>query len=314
MLEYRAVEAYRELCVTRLHSLYYFPLAPGDPLEGEAHDFWELVYIDAGEAAILNGDRTYVLGQGELFLHAPNRYHQVRLMPGQTPNIFIISFTASSPSMGELENRSFSAQSEQRQLISRILAEGASLYGPLLDCHRDLAADRRAQASFGALQTIVNDLELLLIGLVRQCQSSGPASSAPCAVTNDEERTDIVTNLKEYLRTHLREPVSFQDCCVYLGMSATTLKRLFGAYGEQGVMHWYQRMRLEEARRLLRSGRWNVNGVATAMGYSSCQMFSAQFKRLMGMSPTAYLKRVAIRPETLTNRAGNENHAGHEML
>jgi transcriptional regulator GlxA family with amidase domain len=195
-----------------------------------------------------------------------------------------------------------------------MLEESAGLYGPLLDCHRDLAADRRAQADFGALQTIVNDLELLLIGLVRQCRAQSPAPPPPRAITGDEERAEAVMRLKEYLRAHLREPVSFRDCCAYLGMSATTLKRLFSAYHERGVMHCYQLMRVDEARRLLRSGRWNVSGVASVMGYSSCQMFSAQFRRLTGMCPTTYLKRVAARPETLTTRAGNENRAGNAML
>ena len=303
MRKYPFVEISRELSIQRLHSLYYFQLAPEDPLEGESHDFWELVYMDAGEAMIVNGVDTYPLRQGEVFIHAPNRYHQVRLVQGCSPNIFILSFTVQSASMDALQNRSFTTRNDQRVLLSRMLEEGAGLYGPLLDCHRDLSADRLPQADFGALQIIVNDLELLLISLIRQCRMKKQTEDIPSAVTEGEQPEENVRRLKEYMRSHLGDNLTFADCCTYLGMSGTALKALFRAQHEDSVMHCYQIMRVGEARRLLRSGRWNVTEVAAELGYPSCQAFSAQFRRLTGTSPTAYLRRVAAVPELITTRS-----------
>lgn len=303
MNTYPPVSARRELHITRLYSLYYFQFSPHDPLEGESHDFWEMVYIDAGEALIQSGDESHLLHQGEVFLHEPNRYHCIRLLPNSTPNIFIVSFSLKGNSIERIKNRPLWTDRDQRLLLSRLLTEGASLYGPLLDCHRDLSRDRLESARFGALQMIVNYLELILIEMIRGCQYEAVPASGDALLTDAQRPDMLITRLKAYMQAHLSDNLTFADCCNYLGMSATALKALFRAHNEPGVMHSYQWMRISEARRMLRSGKWNVTEVAAELGYSSCQAFSAQFRRLTGASPTAYLRRVAAEPELITSQS-----------
>ena len=57
-------------------------------------------------------------------------------------------------------------------------------------------------------------------------------------------------------------------------------------------MAYYQRLRIQESRRLLRQGRMSVSRVAAELGYSSPQAFSRQFKRVTGVCPTEYLTMV----------------------
>ncbi len=301
-MTYPPVEALRELHITQLHSLYYFQLDPTEKLEGERHDFWEMVYVDEGSAVIQSEQEKITLRQGELFLHAPNRFHQIHLCRENRPNVLIISFSLERGGLDMIENRPLETSRRERIILSSLLEEGASLYGPMLDCHRDLARDRLCSARFGALQMIVDYLELLLIELVRGCQKAKPAAAALPVLTLEEQPEMLVKRLKDYMRSHLCDHLTFEDCCHYLNMSGTTLKALFRSQNENGVMHCYQQMRAAEARRMLRSGKWNVTQVAVELGYSSCQAFSTQFRRLMGSSPTAYLRRVAAEPEQLTHQ------------
>ncbi len=314
MNAYPPVSARRELHITRLYGLYYFRFSPNDPLEGESHDFWEMVYMDAGEALIQSGEESYLLRQGDVFLHEPNRYHCIRLLPANTPNILIVSFSLKGRSIQKIKNRPLSMDRNQRLLLSHLLREGTALYGPLLDCHRDLARDRLDNAQFGALQMIVNYLELILIEMIRSSQSeAGPALND--TLITDTQRPDmLIERLKAYMRAHLGDNLTFADCCSYLGMSGTALKALFRSHNEPGVMHCYQWMRISEARRMLRSGKWNVTEVAAELGYSSCQAFSTQFRRLTGASPTAYLRRVADGPELITNQSKRQSRSDPFML
>lgn len=300
---YPPVEALRELHITQLHSLYYFHLDPADRLEGERHDFWELVYVDEGCATIQSEQETYLLRQGELFLHAPNRYHQIHLSPDGHPNVLIFSFSLEKDCLSPIQNMPLETNRRERLIFSRLLEEGAALYGPLLDCHRDLSRDRLSSARFGTLQMIVNYLELVLIELMRSRQEHTVQTVRQPIVTQEEGPKMLVEQLKNYMREHLCDNLTFADCCQYLNMSGTSLKALFRSQNEQGVMHCYQRMRAAEARRMLRSGKWNVTQVAAELGYSSCQAFSTQFRKLMGASPTAYLRRVAAEPESLTSQS-----------
>ena len=302
MTRYPSITAQRELHITRLHSLYYFQFSPADPLEGESHDFWEMVYMDAGQAVIQSDEERHLLNQGEVFLHAPNRYHCIHLLPSCTPNILIVSFSLKSQTIQLIQNRPITTGRNERMLLSRLLEEGAALYGPLLDCHRDLSRDRLSNARFGALQMIVDYLELMLIEMIRNGQSQDTVCEKASLVTGQERPEMLVERLKAYMRAHLGDNLSFADCCRYLDMSGSALKALFRSQKEPGVMHCYQWMRACEARRMLRSGKWNVTEVAVELGYSSCQAFSTQFRRLMGASPTDYLRRVAAEPEMITSR------------
>ena len=94
------------------------------------------------------------------------------------------------------------------------------------------------------------------------------------------------------MREHLDGSLSFEEICRRSGLSQTALKACFRRYNRMGVMEYYQRLRIEEARRLLREGRLNVTQTAEKLGYSSIHAFSRQFKRLMGVTPLNYLRTI----------------------
>ena len=55
-MNYEPLKIERPLRVGRLYSLHYFQFAAGYIFPGESHDFWEMVYIDRGEADIGAGE------------------------------------------------------------------------------------------------------------------------------------------------------------------------------------------------------------------------------------------------------------------
>lgn len=310
---YRSVKACEELRVERIHSLYYFQFAPGDPLEGERHDFWELVYADAGDIQAISGDRRLVLRQGEMILHAPDQYHCLRLIPGCAANVFIISFSADCAALQTIASQPLVVFREQRPCLAHMLGEAARLYGSLLDCHRDLDTDRRLSAGFGSLQIIVNYLEILLIGELRRHRANR-ADGRLKPAEEGESPENTVRRLKGFMQAHLADNLSFADFCLHAGVSGTALKAAFRSENENGVMRCYQTMRIAQARKFLRSGSYNVTETAAKLGYASCQAFSAQFRRITGIAPSAYLRRLASSPEWITNRPGTATRHNMPML
>ena len=94
------------------------------------------------------------------------------------------------------------------------------------------------------------------------------------------------------MREHPDGSLTFEALCRHSGLCATALKSAFRRVNGMGVMEYYRRLRLEEARRLLREGRYNVTQTAEKLGYSSVNAFSRQFRALLGVTPTGYLKSV----------------------
>ena len=200
-----------------------------------------------------------------------------------------------------IANRPLVVFREQRLFLAYMLSEATCLYGSLLECHRDLDADRYPKAGFGSLQTIVNCLELLLIEEMRHHWSNRASGHLKPAAERDDPES-IVRQIKNYMQAHLADNLSFADICLYAGVSGTALKAIFRAGNENGVMRCYQNMRVSQARKYLRSGNYNVTETAAKLGYASCQAFSAQFRRVTGVSPTVYLRQLISLPELITNQ------------
>ncbi len=74
-----------------------------------------------------------------------------------------------------------------------------------------------------------------------------------------------------------------------LGLTPTTFARRFTAATGLSPARWHQRRRLEQAAALLASHR--VSEVARRMGYTDAALFSRQFRRLMGVPPSALAPR-----------------------
>ncbi len=289
---YQPVRVEREINLQGIHSLYYFELTHQDILEKEFHDFWELVYVDEGKVVVKNQENSYRLSQGELFIHEPNSLHSLQLLPDCQPNIFIASFSLENRRMESVRNKPFFTTKSQRRALSSMLMETQSLYGSYLGFHRNMTQDRLSSAKYASLQVIANHLELLLIDLIRT-GIDYEEIDRKIQITTEEQREEIlIKKAKAFMMENLDGKIQFKDICKHMGMSGTVLKILFRTNCGSGVMHCYQKLRIREACRMLRNGCYNVTQIAEKMGYPSCQAFSIHFSRMLGISPTKYLKRI----------------------
>ena len=73
-----------------------------------------------------------------------------------------------------------------------------------------------------------------------------------------------------------------------LNRSESALKQSFSEYFGQGIIHYYNAMKLTEAKRLIRDGRYNVSQISDMLAFDNPQYFSKCFKRFTGRTPTEY--------------------------
>ena len=71
-------------------------------------------------------------------------------------------------------------------------------------------------------------------------------------------------------------------------VSPAYFSRSFKAAFGETPHHYLMTRRMERAKALLRAGELSVTDVCVAVGFSSLGSFSAQFKRLVGESPSDY--------------------------
>jgi AraC-like DNA-binding protein len=113
-----------------------------------------------------------------------------------------------------------------------------------------------------------------------------------------------VIHVPEDLLVHLRrardladreyaEPLDLDRLAAAAGVSKYHFLRCFAAtYGKTPAVYLTER-RIERAQDLLRATNLTVTEVCFLVGYSSLGSFSSTFRRLVGMSPSAYQARFA---------------------
>jgi YesN/AraC family two-component response regulator len=63
-------------------------------------------------------------------------------------------------------------------------------------------------------------------------------------------------------------------------------------YYRTGVKEYFNKLKIDQAKSLIREEQHNFTEIAELLGYSSVHYFSKQFKSLTDMAPTEYARSV----------------------
>ena len=93
---------------------------------------------------------------------------------------------------------------------------------------------------------------------------------------------------RSYVHEHLAADISLADLAGAAGYSEYHFCRAFKESTGEAPYAYVQRLRVEEAARLLRETEWGVAAVALAVGYESPSRLATLFRRRFGVSPSTY--------------------------
>ncbi len=112
--------------------------------------------------------------------------------------------------------------------------------------------------------------------------------------------------VEEYLRNHIAEPTNLSRMADHFVVSRTTLCRTVVRVCGTSVQRMHERMKMEWARTLLSTKRFNVSQVARRVGYHDPLYFSRVFSRSVGVGPKAWSRAPARKP--VADPADREYH------
>lgn len=280
-----------DICIEKIVSIHYFEYMSNFFFEGESHDFWEFCYVDKGEVEVTADRTSYTLHKGQIIFHKPNEFHMLKANGRIAPNLVVMSFYCSSPSMDFFCNKILALTDSEQNILAQIITEAQKCFSSPLDDPYLQQLKRREPSPFASEQLIRLFLEQFLLQMCRRCQECQPAPPLAKSVkkTNDSQ---IYSRVLAYLEEHLYEHITIEDICRENLIGRSQLQKLFRERSNSGVINYFSNMKIEEAKQLIRERHLNFSQIAEKLGYTSVHYFSRQFKKITGMSPSEYASSV----------------------
>lgn len=271
---YKGCAVTKNINVTSLYSAFEADIKDGYSSVGEAHDFWELVFVKSGKAGVLAGDRILELGENMLILHPPMEFHRIWANSGDRAQVIFISFAAEWAFPPE--NKIM----EVDEAAAKLTATAKQMITDSFEMN-DRAVVNVLRGDPYAAQKAVSVLEELLI---RLCANTGSGVQERVEPSTGKY-AEIVKIIEDNKHLNLTLAEIAEKC----NMSVSNLKKIFFKYAGMGIKHYYNELKAHQAVQYLNEGM-SVKETAAMLGFADQNYFSYFFKRIMGSSPTDYVK------------------------
>lgn len=106
----------------------------------------------------------------------------------------------------------------------------------------------------------------------------------------NNESTRPIRLAKQYIMRHFREAVTLEEVCETIGFSVSYFSALFKKETGEGFAKYLTRIRIEEAKTLLRETDMPVAKICEEIGYSDRKHFTQTFHKATGLNPAEYRK------------------------
>ncbi len=120
-------------------------------------------------------------------------------------------------------------------------------------------------------------------------QKEKTAEDERCPFLVDEQNILKIRKAKEIIIERMENPPSLKELANETGINIKKLKESFKQTYGNTVYGFLFDYRMELSKRLLESRQFNVNEVATKIGYSSTSHFIVAFKKKYGITPKKYI-------------------------
>ena len=89
----------------------------------------------------------------------------------------------------------------------------------------------------------------------------------------------------QYLCDNFTQPITRESVASTLSLNHSHISRLFGRYSSLSFKETLQQLRMEHAKKLLRSSDLQIKEIACACGYCDATFFIAAFRKFYGITP-----------------------------
>ncbi|MBD3392458.1 MAG: helix-turn-helix domain-containing protein [Chitinivibrionales bacterium] len=230
-------------------------------------------YIAAGEWEFLLESEQYLVKPHTVLILQPNVLHFVRPLSGSSLVQYVIHFEDRDSAIAAQGRSAFALIPKGvRQQVSALFM---SMY------------DEWKKQGNGADYVCAGIMTELLGLTIRHQEEAGHED------TPQHPGWVHVANALTFIRTNYSDPeLTIAGIAEHTGLSVPYFSRLFKQFAGVAPIVYLHRLRVEKAQVLLVRSELNCSQIAEATGFSGIHLFSKVFKKVTGVSPLGWRKRL----------------------
>ena len=250
----------------------------------EKHDFWELCFVEKGKIELKIEDKSQTLEEESLILIPPDKNHSYHTAGGDENKVFVICFQCYSEAISPLAQIKFKLNSENYDCMKKIISESLGTF-----CMNENELLEVVKNSIvGGQQMIILHLECLLINFLRDLASKEKSNIV--FLNEDNFHKNLVDAIISYLKCNIEERLSLDEICNRFSYSKSFICKIFKMQTGDTLMAFFNKMKIEEAKRTLFETDRNITAIAYSLGFQEVKYFDYTFKKYVGVSPASYRK------------------------
>ncbi|MBE7036632.1 MAG: helix-turn-helix domain-containing protein [Ruminococcaceae bacterium] len=252
----------------------------------EQHNFWELCYVENGKIMLVLEGKSVTLNEGEIFFIPPEKTHSYICNDYKKGKAFVVCFETFSHTMKTLGETPYALDEVLKDYVLRIISEYKQTF--FMNDKDQLEVIKNA--NFGGQQAIILHLEYIIICILRKL--SEEKNPEVVFLNKEDFYAKLSGIIIDYFQTNINRKISLEEICAKVNYSRSFLCKIFKEQMGESLFSYFNRMKIEEAKKLLSETDLSVTAVSKELGFSDIKYFGAFFKKNEGMSPAMYKKSI----------------------
>ncbi len=260
--------------ITEMFSFFTYNYKSSYKYAGETHNFWECVYVLKGSICVSADERIYNLSQGEMIFHKPYEFHKFHITDKSGATLLIFSFSATGSLCSFFENKVFSLNGQQREMLEELIAFAKKTAPRNDDSYKMYLHEFKKSKTYS--QNVTISICRLFLSLFENGNTLSSYKS---------DDAQVFEKTIKYMRSKIYENPAVDEFAQNANISVSGLKRIFQRYTGIGIHKYFLKIKLQEAAFLIGAG-FSVTETAEKLSFSSQGYFTKSFKRELGYLPS----------------------------
>ena len=260
------------------------------------HDFIEIAYVISGCGTHKIGDKEYEVSKGDLFIinyDTPHEFRSCLESPKSELWVYNCIFNPEFLDYKLVNCRDFynithhflfrsifpqnSAVDNDIKLLARDSLEIEGIYEKM---YREY--NLKEEGYIEILRAYVIELLITIFRLFRKNIALGDNAKT--------QRQEIIHKVMRYMKDNYYKDLKLEDLATIAFLSPNYFSKIFKECTSMNISEYIQKIRIEEACKLLKQTDKKVIDVANDIGYKDIKYFNLIFKKITGKTPGKYRK------------------------